>query len=98
MRINYFQSHNIETDPPENIHRITNSYPNHAESPFYGKEKIKPMAKLVFTKTKEVCKSTDGEGSSEETTTDDLIEMMKKKMMMKKKIGRSCFVQSCFLY
>lgn len=83
--LSYF-SHNIETDPPENIHRITNSYPNHAESPFYGKEKIKPMAKLVFTKTKEVCKSTDGEGSSEETTTDDLIEMMKKKMMMKKKI------------
>lgn len=46
------------------------------------------MAKLVFTKTKEICKPKEGEGSSEETNTQDLIEMMKKKMMMKKKIGR----------
>ena len=82
------QSHNIETDPPENIHKITNTYPNHAESPFYGKEPIKPLGKLVFTKTKEVCKSKDTEDSSEDTSAADLIEMMKKKMMMKKKIGR----------
>ncbi|XP_076079810.1 spondin-1-like isoform X3 [Mytilus galloprovincialis] len=84
--LSYF-SHNIETDPPENIHKISNSYPNHAESPFYGKQKIRPMAKIVFTKTKEVCKNGDTEDSSEDTSATDLIEMMKKKMMMKKKIA-----------
>jgi hypothetical protein len=61
------QSHNVETDPPNTIHEITNTYPNHAESPFYGKQKIKPMAKLVFTKTKEVCKSKEADDSSEDT-------------------------------
>ena len=83
--LSYF-SHNVETDPPNTIHEITNTYPNHAESPFYGKQKIKPMAKLVFTKTKEVCKSKEADDSSEDTNAADLIEMMKKKMMMKKKI------------
>lgn len=83
--LSYF-SHNIETDPPEKIHKITNTYPNHAESPFYGKEKIKPMGRLVFTKTKEVCKAREAEETSEDTSAADLIEMMKKKMMMKKKI------------
>ena len=82
------QSHNVETDPPNTIHEITNTYPNNAESPFYGKQKIKPMAKLVFTKTKEVCKSKEVDDSSEDTNAADLIEMMKKKMMMKKKIGK----------
>ncbi|CAL1534947.1 unnamed protein product [Lymnaea stagnalis] len=76
----------MPTQPPERIHRITSTYPNNMESPFYGEE-IKPFARLTITKNKEACTDDDGKSTSAEVSpsTDELVSMMKKKMMMKKK-------------
>ncbi|KAL5010540.1 hypothetical protein ScPMuIL_012845 [Solemya velum] len=81
-------SRNSETDPPDRIHRISNTFPNHRDSPFFGQEPVKPMAKLTLTKTKEDCSNIGEEQTSEEysPSTEELINMMKKKMMLKKKL------------
>lgn len=88
------QSRNIVTEPPEKIHRITSSYPNNRESPFYG-EPLKPMARLVISKNKEACTTDSGESTSAENSpsTEELVSMMKKKMMALKKLGKYTFAK-----
>ncbi|XP_029646559.2 spondin-1 [Octopus sinensis] len=75
------------SDPQQRIHRITNRYPNTPSSPFYGPNKIAPMARLIISKEKEKCggKHTLNEGESSRTT-EELVDLMKKKMEMKKKL------------
>ncbi|BFZ09286.1 hypothetical protein BsWGS_12325 [Bradybaena similaris] len=75
------------TEPPERIHRLTSTYPNNMDSPFYGVD-IKPFARLTITKNKEACTDDDGKSNSAENSpsTEELVSMMKKKMMMKKKL------------
>lgn len=82
------------TEPPEKIHRITSSYPNNRESPFYG-EPLKPMARLVISKNKEACTTDSGESTSAENSpsTEELVSMMKKKMMALKKLGKYTFAK-----
>ncbi|XP_059178699.1 spondin-1-like isoform X2 [Physella acuta] len=77
----------IPTIPPDRIQRISSSYPNDIDSPFYGIE-IKPYARLRVTKNKEVCTDDDGKSTSAEISpsTDELVSMMKKNMVMKKKL------------
>ena len=41
-----FQSPNSRTDPQEKIRHITNLYPKSEQSPFYGRNPIRPLAKL----------------------------------------------------
>jgi hypothetical protein len=78
----------------EKIHRLTSTYPNNRDSPFYG-QPLKPMAKLVISKNKEACTTDSGESDSSENSpsTEELVSMMKKKMMMQKKLGRLDYVQ-----
>ncbi|KAL8579501.1 hypothetical protein ACOMHN_025454 [Nucella lapillus] len=82
-----YMSRNQPTDPPEKIHRLTNSYPNHRDSPFFG-QRVRPMGRLVISKTKEACTTDSGHSNSAENspTTEELVSMMKMKMMMKKKL------------
>ncbi|OWF40184.1 spondin-1-like isoform X1 [Mizuhopecten yessoensis] len=84
-----YLARNIATNPKENIHKITNRDPNHPDSPFYGTEKILPMARLTISKKSEqTCDDETADNNSGESavSTSILIERMKKKMMMKKKI------------
>ncbi|GFN93599.1 spondin-1-like [Plakobranchus ocellatus] len=78
----------MPTRPPERIHRITSTYPNDRDSPFYG-EDIKPFARLTMRKKKEACTDDDGKSASAENSpsTEELVSMMKKKMMMNKKFA-----------
>ncbi|XP_033741348.1 spondin-1-like isoform X2 [Pecten maximus] len=85
-----YLARNIATNPKENIHKITNRYPRNPDSPFYGPERILPMARLRITKTAEQsCDdgTTDNNSGESAVSTSVLIERMKKKMMMKKKIA-----------
>ncbi|XP_069125616.1 spondin-1-like isoform X3 [Argopecten irradians] len=85
-----YLARNIATNPKENIHKITNRFPRNPDSPFYGPEKILPMARLRITKRAEkTCDDGTDETDSGESvvSTSVLIERMKKKMMMKKKIA-----------
>ncbi|GAB1605104.1 spondin-1-like isoform X1 [Argonauta hians] len=77
------------TTPQEKIHEITNRYPNSPSSPFYGPDKIPPMARVTLTKEKEQCGSKHSPESGENPrTTDELVNLMKKKMEMKKKLEK----------
>ncbi|WAR07116.1 SPON1-like protein [Mya arenaria] len=85
--IKYINPRKFPTKPPERIHRITNMWPKHQDSPFYQTAPVKPMARVTLTKLKENCGGDDGSHSSEDIpTTEDLIDMMKQKMMMTKKL------------
>ena len=85
----------MKTDPPEKIRRITNTYPNNRDSPFYG-QPLKPMARLVIQKNKDACTTDSGAAVSSEysPSTDELVSKMKKKMMMKKKLGKFYVMKS----
>ncbi|XP_050392643.1 spondin-1 isoform X2 [Patella vulgata] len=82
-----YMSANKATIPKEPIHRITNNHPRTHDSPFYGPQPVKPLARLIITKDKEWCSGDDGKPASAELSpsTDELVSKMKKKMMMKKK-------------
>ncbi|KAH3711312.1 hypothetical protein DPMN_070817 [Dreissena polymorpha] len=85
--IKYINPRKIPSNPRERIHQITNLYPKHPDSPFYGPTPVKPMATVTLTKLQENCAGEDGSHSSEDIpSTEDLIDAMKKKMMMTKKL------------
>ncbi|XP_076466867.1 spondin-1-like isoform X2 [Babylonia areolata] len=82
-----YMSRNQPTDPPEKIHRLTSSYPNHRDSPFSGRP-VRPMGRLVISRTQQACTTDSGQSNSAENSpsTEELVSMMKMKMMMKKKL------------
>ena len=42
------QSRNMKSEPPQRIHRMTNTFPNNPASPFYGQGPIPPLAVLTL--------------------------------------------------
>lgn len=86
--VKYVNTRKIPSDPQELITPITNSYPKHPDSPFYGPSPIKPLATLTLTKIKEVCGGDEGSQSVDDVvpSTEDLVNQMKKKMMLTKKL------------
>lgn len=91
----FFQSKNVKSQPPEKIHRITNTFPAHPEAPFYNPGlQMKPVARLylkrLYPRTdEEKCEEEEGGQPDDDDTSptdEELIAMMKKKMMMQKKI------------
>ncbi|XP_041350628.1 spondin-1-like [Gigantopelta aegis] len=83
-----YMSANQETNPPGRITAITNTNPNNPDSPFFGREPIKPLAMLTIRKNDEWCTNDNGEYTSAELSpsTDELVSIMKKKMMKQKKM------------
>ena len=88
------QSSNLKSDPPQKIHRITNTYPNNPAAPFWGHDPITPLAKLKLRRIHpkpgdSVCNGNedsdddvfDAEGFEVEEG-EELTEMEKKKLMM----------------
>ena len=90
MHFIFQNTRKIPSDPQELITPITNSYPKHPDSPFYGPSPIKPLATLTLTKIKEVCGGDEGSQSVDDVvpSTEDLVNQMKKKMMLTKKLGK----------
>ncbi|ESO94851.1 hypothetical protein LOTGIDRAFT_117765, partial [Lottia gigantea] len=74
-----YMSANKATIPREPISRITNKHPRSHDSPFFGHQPIKPLARLIITKDKEWCSGDDGTPSSAELSpsTDELVKLEK---------------------
>ena len=66
----------MKSEPPQKIHRTTNTFPNNPNSPFYGPDPIKPMALLklrrIHPKPGEPLVCTPG--SEEEEEDDEGVE------------------------
>lgn len=60
----------MKSEPPQKIHRITNTFPNNPNSPFYGPEPMKPLAILkirrIHPKEGEALVCTPGDEIEEE--------------------------------
>ncbi|CAH1799114.1 unnamed protein product [Owenia fusiformis] len=75
-----YMSPNRKTDPPEKIHRITNTFPKQTKSPFYDPDNpIKPLARLeikrIYPKPgmPATCDASSEEEADNEVGTDDNI-------------------------
>ena len=93
------QSRNLKSDPQQKITRITNTFPNNPNSPFYQREPITPLARLTLHRihpkpgAPTVChgnESIEIDGDDDNnfggggSEFDGLTDMEKKKLMMEK--------------